>query len=387
MKHTLLIIVIFTIILSAFCFPKYAEASEGLPGSAKFGYGARIDIEGKYLDKSIELASSIGLDWVAVDFNWEKMWSDPSKPPTLNKLTDVIFDANRNGLSVLLTISNPASWVISEYGPDPQTTANLVLSLVNFYSEKVLAVELYPGVNTKESWKANPNATNYLAALMQTQNTLLQAGKDIVLITTITPEASHPSANDINDLDFISDLYALGGKPYLTIIGLKFNRLTGDPLTNPGLYALRHYEEVRSVMLENDHNHGTMWITGFRLPINYKSNIDQIEQPTNHFEEQSNWVEEAYKLMKAQLYIGASFFDQLNPNTNSPDSAQVTIISNNSNTHMIADRIMHLIEEYKNNNQPLNPKSYDQNQDNSNTNNIFSMLLNKIMHQLGFDHP
>jgi hypothetical protein len=88
--------------------------------------GARVDIKGKYLDKSIEIASYIGLDWVLVNFNWSEMWPDPSLPPKINSLTEVISQAHiKIYLSVLLSISNPPQWAMTENGPDPQITANL----------------------------------------------------------------------------------------------------------------------------------------------------------------------------------------------------------------------------------------------------------------------
>jgi hypothetical protein len=388
-KRTLIIITIFTIIFSIIVIPAYVEASEGLPGSAKFGYGARLDVDGEYLDKVISTASYIGLDWVAVEFDWAEMWPDPSSPPRINVLSEVINQASQNGLSVLLTISNPASWAVTERGPDPQTTANLTLALVDFFSGKILAVELYPGSNTKNSWIADPHAGYYFEVLKRTQETLSAAGKQIALITTVTPESSIPSANDINDLVFLSDLYASGGKPYLTIVGIKFNKITGAPFSDPGSYFLRHYEEIRSVMLANSHNNGSIWITGFKLPVNDNLSAAQNYPPPVTIDEQSTWIEQAYKLMRAQLYIGAAFFDQVNPSVYSQDQTKVTIIENNSNIHPMADRIKQLIIG-------LTPEAQLSNQNNNgqdqgipqtaNNNTFLSILLKKYVRQIDFKH-
>jgi hypothetical protein len=377
-KQITLIIIILTLVLSAIFIPAYVDASEGLPGSAKFGYGARVDINGGYLEKAIETASYMGLDWVAVDFDWEEMWPDPSSPPKINSLTEVIHKANQYGISVLLTISNPAQWAMTDAGPDPQTTANLTLSLVNFYSGKVLAVELFPGVNTKEVWKADPNATSYLEILKRTYEALSGANQQIALVTTITSEAFNPTSNDINDLKFLSDLYAAGGKPYLTIIGVKYNKLMGDPLTNPGAYVLRHYEEIRSVMLGNGHNYGMIWVTGFSTPTNHNFNSAHSYETPSSAEEVSNWIEEAYKLMRAQLYIGVSFFDQINPSSNPTDLSKVTIISGDSNLHPIADRIMKLVRGLLTDDSKAGSDIE--------TNTYLSILLKKFVRQIDFKH-
>lgn len=388
MKRTFLIITIFTLIFSIIIIPAYVEASEGLPGSAKFGYGARIDINGKYLDKVVATATNIGLDWVAVDFNWSEMWPDPSSPPRINLLSEVITQASENGLSVLLTITNPAAWAVTEDGPDPQTTANLTLSLVEFFSGKVLAVELYPGVNTKESWKADPDAGNYLEVLRRTQETLSAAGEQTALITTVTPESTISTTEDINDIVFLSDLYRFGGKPYLTIVGVQFNKITGYPFTDPGPYFLRHYEEIRSVMLQNEHNHGSIWITGFKLPVNDSLSAMLSFLAPGTADEQSSWIEQAYKLMRAQLYIGAAFFDQINPPSNSSDQIQ-TIIDNNSIVHPAADRIRELIIGLTPDAQLMNQNHNSQDSGTSqNGNNTFlSILLKKYIRQRDFKHP
>jgi hypothetical protein len=378
--------------LSVIFIPSYVKASEGLPGSAKFGFGARVDIKGEYLDRVIETASYIGLDWVLIDFNWEEMWPDPSLPPKINSLTEVISSAYQNDISVLLSISNPPQWAMTENGPDPQTTANLTLSLVEFYSGKVLAVELYPGVNTKEGWNADPNVRFFLDTLKRTHETLINAGKQIAIVTTVSPEAYYPSSKDVNDLIFLSDLYQSGGKPYLTIVGVKFNRLTGDPLTDPEAHVLRHYEEIRSIMLKNDHNHGTIWVTGFSLPNDDSfNNMHSYKSPVSA-EDQSKWIEEAYTLMRAQLYIGTAFFDQLNPNRNDQDFSQVTIISKDSYIHLIADRIKQLIGGFTQYNHQLNPNISTSHQENTlpagkDNNTYLSILIKKYVRQIDYKHP
>jgi hypothetical protein len=389
-KLKLFLFVSLIILFSIIVVPVLVEASEGLPGSAKFGYGARIDLDGEYLDKVINTASYVGLDWVAIDFDWEEMWSDPSSPPKISVLTELINYAQQSDISVLLTIKNPAQWAVTENGPDPQTTANLVLSLVDFYSGKVLAIELFPGANTQEGWKAKPNPGNYLETLKRTQDTLTAAGKNTTIITTISPDASTPSANDISDLEFLSNLYSIGGKPHLTIVGIQFNKITGDPFSNPGPHYLRHYEEIRKIMLKNDHKHGTIWITGFSVPGSDNFNPDQTYLSPGTTEEQSNWIEEAYKLLRAQLYIGTAFYDQINPHIDPQDTTQVTIIDRNSNLHPSADRLIQLIDGLTPNAQLMDSNSSGQNQENSlngNNNTFLTILQKKYVRQIDYKHP
>lgn len=330
--------------------PFSVDATAGLPGSAKFGYGAHIDIDGTHLDESISTAASIGLDWVAVEFNWESMWADPNSPPNITLLSDVINKSNQLGLSVLLSIVNPPKWAITESGPDPQTTANLVLSLIDFYANKVFAVELFPGANTIDGWRVIPNPKSYLFALNKVQETLKIAGKNIAVVTTLTPASINPSPYDVNDLEFLNQLYQSGGKSNLTIIGVKLNNLIGDPYSNPKLNTLRHYEEIRAVMLNNGHDFGTIWITGFGWPDEDTKYFETSSAQSKSVVEQKNskWLEEAFDLMKAQLYIGAAFFDQINPQGNmNQNDTKVTLISRESQIHPAANQLKLLIDQQK----------------------------------------
>lgn len=371
--------------------PLSVEASAGLPGTAKFGYGAVIDINGKYLDESITTAASIGLDWIAVEFDWEKMWSDPNSPPNISLLSEVIDKAYQRGLSVLLTISNPPIWAITERGPDPQTTANLILSLVGFYANKVSAVELFPGVNTLEGCKAAPDPRSYLLTLNRVQETLNFSGRNIEVITTLTPMAIKPSPQDVNDLEFLNQLYQSGGKSYLNILGVKFNKIRGNPYSNPESVTLRHYEEIRTMMLNNEHEFGLIWITGFRWLNGEINNFKSDNTPPKSLGEHSNWLEEAFILMKAQLYIGAAFLDRINPhNDDLQNYPENTLILQDSQIHPAADQIRLLIRQQNTKSQlPITGtsdqkpaiKSLDAHQ------TYLTILLKKHIKQTDFKHP
>jgi hypothetical protein len=73
--------------------------------------------------------------------------------------------------------------------------------------------------------------------------------------------------------------------------------LTGQPLDAPSATSLRHYEELRAVMVANGHADGLLWMTSFSTPESMPG----------------EWLAQAYELMQAQLYLGAAFYGQFNP--------------------------------------------------------------------------
>jgi hypothetical protein len=67
---------------------------------------------------------------------------------------------------------------------------------------------------------------------------------------------------------------------------------------------------VRNVMLKNHHPEGMLWITSFSWP---SGTIHADNAGDDNTVSEAQWLHQAYNLLSAQLYIGAAFFDSLNP--------------------------------------------------------------------------
>jgi hypothetical protein len=144
---------------------------------------------------------------------------------------------------------------------------------------------------------------------------------EIQLINTISPLVSDNSAGDSSDIVFLRELYENGWKNEKSILGLRYPQITGDILAQTSsneLPVLRHYEELRSLLIEKNDEQRLIWITGFPLPNEYKNRVDLTK-------EQADWLVDAYKLLTAQLYIGAAFYEQINPNVASSDKSTLLL--------------------------------------------------------------
>jgi hypothetical protein len=103
----------------------------------------------------------------------------------------------------------------------------------------------------------------------------------------------------------LRQLYAADAVDYMPIVSLRLPATENDPLTplhQAEGNTLRHYENIHNAMLENGHNSGIIWVTGFAWDSDAFGSI----------QEQADWLKQAYLLMRSQLYIGAAFFDGLN---------------------------------------------------------------------------
>ena len=299
-------------------FPHQVNATRGLPNTASFGYGARLDMWGEDVFLAMELASKMGLDWVAVDVDWNRHWPSLSQAADFSALDYVLQAARQKNIHVLLSLTNPPIWALTPSGPEPNYTNALLQSILNVYPDVIQAIELFPGVNKTIHWGATPNPQAYLTMLQTVRQGCDTAGRLVYLVTTLEPIHTSSVDTSLDDRTFLESLYTLGASPYMAIIGVRYPTVMGTPMSEQSeLYplVLRHYEEIRDLMLNHQHANGMIWITAFSWPTSGTPNpAEPLALPTTAAH-QSQWVNQALQLMRAQLFIGAAFFSNLNQST------------------------------------------------------------------------
>jgi hypothetical protein len=348
MKIRLVCLAIPLALIASLVFGSTALAAKGTPDTPDFGYGAQIHLEGNSVGGALAAAKALKLDWVQIDFNWAAHWPAAQASPDLSDLDQAMLIAGQDGLAVLISLTNAPAWATSTRGPDPQITAQLVAGLAKRYPASLKGIELFPAANTVIGWGALPNPTAYLN-LYHTAADLLHANNlDVNLVAAgLTPLPPDALAQDMDDLAFLDGLYAAGAADQVSILSLRFDDLTGDTLQAPGAgsrLVLRHYEEVRQVMLAHGHTDGILWITHFRAPSGKIQPADKTYmQPAN----EAAWLGQAFRQMRAQLYIGAAFVADLNP-ASADDAA--SLIGRDGNRRPFVAILGQLIDQ---NNQPL----------------------------------
>lgn len=296
------------ILLLIFLLPNIsyiAQAASGLPNSAEFGYGANLATSGQQISQALALAPGMGIDWIAVNFDWARLWPSPESEPDLATLFGIISSAQKSQINILLSITNPPTWALTPDGPDTKSTTSLILYIVSRYPDTVLSVELFPGANTATGWGTIPNPDAYIGMIQNVRNALAAQNLNTLVIPGLSVLSASKAPTDIEDIAFLKKFY--DADLATPVVGLYYQDMSGQPFSEPTQSepsVLRHYELVRNFMLQNNHRTDLIWITGFSWPVQLLS-----------AHEQALWVYEAYKLLKAQLYIGAAFFNYLNPPT------------------------------------------------------------------------
>jgi len=296
--------------------PLRVNATNGMPGSAKFGYGVRLSITNPDLETALQVAGNLDLDWLGFDLDWSAFQPAPDTHLNWSSLDTVLSMASQQKIAVLVSITNPPAWVCPDSGPDPDQTASLTASLATRYPAAQLGFELFPGANTVKGWGADPDPQGYTRLIANVHRTLQGINPEITVVAAGLDPHTH-AEQDIEDLAFLTALYQAGAAPFMPVVGLRLPQISAVPTESTrdtSAPALRHYEAIREIMLQNSHNHGLIWVTGFSW------DPDAISSP----EEQALWIRQAFLMMRAQLYIGAAFVQDLTPFSQSSTSHRVS---------------------------------------------------------------
>jgi len=316
--------------------PSRGIPSRGIPGSGEFAYGGLLWLQGNDAAQAAAIAGEMQLDWIALQFDWSAFYPEVTSSPDWTLLDSIMNTAGQNGSAVLLSVTAAPHWALSATGPDAFITAGLIKMLVNRYPSQIQAVELFPGANTSAGWQAPPDPALYARMMSVVSSQLASDGRQILLVAAgLIPVDPALLNGDMADMDFLRGFYQAGGATVSPVISMRMPSPTGSPLEAPEPARpslLRHFEEIRQIMLENNHQDGLIWITGINAPITL------FEQQA-----QSAWLVESFTLMRSQLYIGAVFYASLNNGSGTPTNT--SLISSVATGHLFYNELRILVSQ------------------------------------------
>jgi hypothetical protein len=232
----------------------------------------------------------------------------------------LISAANKSQVAILASVTNPPQWAITPDGPETSASVLFISQLAQAFGPALQAIELLPQANTLRGWGAAPNPQSYLGLFKAVQNSLKNRKSPITLAAGgLLPVCGSAEKGVMEDLTWLKNFYKLGAAGSVQVISMQLPESTGapgDPTSPDRCKTLRHYEDIRTIMIANHHEKGMVWITRFH------PSAGTIEQ-------QAAWLGKAYQQIRSQLYIGAAFFDGLNPSV----SSEFSIILPSSEYH------------------------------------------------------
>ncbi len=325
--------------------PARAEVvqSRGLPGSAEFAFGATLHPSGAKAAEAAALSAKLELDWISVPVTWAALQPDSASVPNLAALDAVLLPTGTSLPAVMVSLSGAPGWASTSQGPNPTQTAQFVLTLARRYPA-IRAVELFPGANTQQGWGSAPSPAAYANLYRTVSDSLRAAGSGVALVAGgLQPQPANPPAGNMDDLAFLMGLYQQGAAKWMTVISIQYTDVAADMLRYPDgseRRVVRHYEEVRQVMIANKHTFARIWITRFCLP---SGTIGVQDKASIDVGSSSAWMIQGVTQMRSQLYIGAVFLANLNSRGEGSASEPLVLMQGDGTQHPFTAQLAEMI--------------------------------------------
>ncbi len=309
--------------------PAVASAVGNLP----FDYGIQVDPRGNKA-ANIGHIQALGFRWVKLQMPWKDVEPNPGDYQW-GMWDDVIGAYSGAGIKVLLSIPKAPDWARpagddrSVEGPpaDYGTFARFLGEVAQRYKGRVQAIEVWNEQNLWYEGGGSPMPPEqYVAMLSAAYQAIKTADPNMIVVSGAPTPAGDVGGAAIDDINYLSAMYAAGLKNVSDAIGAHpsgyncpatadWQTVTDPTASFRGPFDNRHHswcfrgtmEGYRNVMVANGDTAKTIWPTEFGWAVSSNPQAGYEYARDNTYEEQAQWIVEAYQQGKAWGWVGTMF--------------------------------------------------------------------------------
>ncbi len=238
--------------------------------------------------RDLQLARDGGFTWVKQRFEWRNIegkargsfeWNEP------DRIVDALSQA---GLKIIARVDNQPQWAASSVtwpgtGPpdDPSAWSDYLGALATRYKGRIQAYEIWNEPNLDREWgDRKPDPQAYTSMLKSSYQAIKAADPQALVISAGMSPTTTNNAQAIPDLEFIRQMYAAGARDSFDVLGVHAAGFKADPCADPAqvaldpeltnhdpsppelrrIYAFRHVEDVRALMVQQGDTNKQMGI-------------------------------------------------------------------------------------------------------------------------------
>ena len=241
------------------------------------------------LEAELKDIKSLGFGWVRLDLDWNDIQPNGASQYSWSNFDRVVSDANGLGLKLLPTIAYTAPWARSSacsssedcQPANPQQFATFAAAAVTRYApEGIHNWEIWNEENNSQFWQPSPNAQAYEQLLADTYPQIKRIDPSA---TVVMGGMSPPTTGGIDQITYLTSVYADGGKPYFDAVGMHPYSFpvpasvfeTWNAWSQMGLTTV----SLRSIMIANGDSAKKIWATEYGVPTNGPG---AVGTPTNY---------------------------------------------------------------------------------------------------------
>lgn len=221
--------------------------------------------------QSLQQARNMGLDVIVMPLGWDRLETGRGRDAyNWGELDDVLKQAKRYGLKVVLRIYNAPAWHTpdgaSPTAPptDPERMQDLIRNMVRHLyvdelMDQVAGLVIWNEPNIPDQWGGQPaNAEDYMALLKAAHKGV--SYYDLAIVSAgLAPTETGNGA--INDLDYLAQLYDLGLANYVDYVGAIGLGFQHDPDYDPGQasYSFSRLKYMHDIMVAKGDPYRRVW--------------------------------------------------------------------------------------------------------------------------------
>jgi hypothetical protein len=300
-------------------------------------------------EEVIQHLNELGVTWVKFQMSWKD--TEPQQGTRNWGEWDKIVLAYHNaGFKILMSVPKAPDWArptntdFSQEGPpsDPEYYGSFVGEMAQRYKGGVQAIEIWNEQNlAREGGGAPMPPEDYIALLSNAYQYIKAADSGILVISGApTPAGDVPGAA-IDDINYLSAMYAAGLKQWSDGIGVHpsgyncpadgdWQTITDDGAVFRGPFDNRHHswcfrgtmEGYRGVMEANGDSGKNLWVTEFGWAVSSNPQAGYEYAKDNTRDEQAQWILSAYQQAQSWGWVGPMFLWNLNYDVTSPGSEE-----------------------------------------------------------------
>jgi hypothetical protein len=317
--------------------PVHAQSSTT---AAKNGWGYGFQVQLWHYDpvarsNVIGDVKQAGFNWMTEQIEWDAVELAPGQYDW-TQLDPIVNEGNAAGLNIMLSFEHapvfyrtPASGLMPG---DPATYGAFLSAVASRYPGMIQAYELWNEENLdREAGTGNVDPTTYLP-LLEAGYTAIKAADPnaLVLLGAPSPTTSDIPGSVIDDLTYLTNLYAINGgevKGYFDVLSAHPSGFSNPPDCTPetpscslsgawntddSFYAFTRTSQYRDIMVQNGDDAKQIWFTEF----GYCSN--PTPPPGYEYcrylteDQQAEFLQSAYVMARNTPYVGAMFQWNLN---------------------------------------------------------------------------
>jgi polysaccharide biosynthesis protein PslG len=235
------------------------------------------EVEAWKRERTVRMAREAGIGWARQEFIWAEIEPEPGNY-NWTKYDEIVDLFRRNNIQVIARLDRPPAWARSRAsatgssGPpdDFEAYGKFVEEFTGHFQDKIYYLQIWNEPNLSREWNDAPidpvGYTRLLKIAYQRAKSvnpnvqILSAPLAITLGETFSPGS--PLYRNMNDLQFLEEMYAAGAKDYFDILSANAFGLGSPPddPPNPGKLNFQRVLLERAVMEKFGDAQKAIWI-------------------------------------------------------------------------------------------------------------------------------